>query len=75
MFCFLVANLGGDPNDVNPKCPADLVIDHSVQVDFSKGPGARGKNEALELERNRERFTFLKWGATGMVFLKISYYF
>ena len=51
---------------MNPKCPADLVIDHSVQVDFSKGPGARGKNEALELQRNRERFTFLKWGATGM---------
>jgi len=60
-----VENLGGDPNDVNPKCPADLVIDHSVQVDYSKGPGARGKNEALELERNRERFTFLKWGATA----------
>ena len=58
---------------MNPKCPADLVIDHSVQVDFSKGPGARGKNEALELQRNRERFTFLKWGATGEFF--VSYYF
>ena len=57
---------------MNPKCPADLVIDHSVQVDYSKGPGARGKNEALELERNRERFTFLKWGATGMIFLHVS---
>ena len=60
-----VSRLGGNPDLVNPKCPADLVIDHSVQVDFAKTPEARAKNEALELERNRERFTFLKWGATA----------
>lgn len=60
-----VAGLGGDPDRVNPKCPADLVIDHSVQVDFARSSGARAKNEALELERNKERFTFLKWGASA----------
>ncbi len=60
-----VAKLGGDPNKVNPQCPADLVIDHSVQVDFARSNEARGKNEALEFERNRERFTFLKWGASA----------
>jgi len=60
-----VAKLGGDPNEVNPKCPADLVIDHSVQVDFVRTPEAKAKNEAMEMERNRERFTFLKWGATA----------
>ena len=65
VFFFKVSRLGGDPNKVNPRCPADLVIDHSVQVDFARTSGARGKNEALELERNKERFTFLKWGATA----------
>ena len=60
-----VAKLGGDPNKVNPKCPADLVIDHSVQVDYVRTPEAKAKNEAMEMERNRERFTFLKWGATA----------
>jgi aconitate hydratase len=58
-----VQKMGGDPELVNPQCPSDLVIDHSVQVDFSGNAAARSKNEALEFERNRERFTFLKWGA------------
>lgn len=60
-----VSNLGGNPDKVNPQCPADLVIDHSVQVDFARAADSRAKNEALELERNKERFTFLKWGATA----------
>ncbi|KAK6635510.1 Aconitate hydratase mitochondrial [Polyplax serrata] len=55
--------LGGDPDKINPICPSDLVIDHSVQVDFVKTPDALLKNEELEFERNKERFTFLKWGA------------
>ena len=55
--------LGGNANSINPQCPADLVIDHSVQVDFSGSKEALSKNEALEFERNKERFTFLKWGA------------
>ena len=60
-----VQSLGGDPNSINPQCPADLVIDHSVQVDFSGSGEALSKNEELEFERNKERFTFLKWGASA----------
>lgn len=58
-----VKALGGNPEDINPQCPSDLVIDHSVQVDVSRSAEARSKNEALEFERNKERFMFLKWGA------------
>ncbi|VVC95558.1 unnamed protein product [Leptidea sinapis] len=58
-----VKNLGGDPNKINPICPADLVIDHSVQVDFARSEDALNKNQELEFERNKERFQFLKWGA------------
>lgn len=58
-----VLKLGGDPNRINPVCPSDLVIDHSVQVDFAREPDALVKNQNLEFERNKERFTFLKWGA------------
>eukprot|EP01059_Diplonema_ambulator_P015111 TRINITY_DN26216_c0_g1_i1.p1 TRINITY_DN26216_c0_g1~~TRINITY_DN26216_c0_g1_i1.p1 ORF type:complete len:893 (+),score=372.48 TRINITY_DN26216_c0_g1_i1:42-2720(+) len=54
---------GGDPLKVNPLVPVDLVIDHSVQVDFTRTPDALEKNEAKEFERNKERFTFLKWGS------------
>lgn len=57
-----VLKLGGDPNKINPTCPSDLVIDHSIQVDFS-GANALNKNQDLEFERNKERFRFLKWGA------------
>ncbi|XP_011192810.2 cytoplasmic aconitate hydratase [Zeugodacus cucurbitae] len=58
-----VLKLGGDPEKINPICPADLVIDHSVQVDFTRSTDAVAKNESLEFQRNKERFTFLKWGA------------
>jgi len=58
-----VQSLGGKPDDINPQCPADLVIDHSVQVDVSRVSDAKSKNEELEFQRNRERFQFLKWGA------------
>ncbi|XP_059622968.1 cytoplasmic aconitate hydratase-like [Phlebotomus argentipes] len=58
-----VLRLNGDPNKINPICPSDLVIDHSVQVDFARTPDALAKNQDLEFERNKERFTFLKWGA------------
>lgn len=57
--------LGGDPQKINPLCPVDLVIDHSIQVDFSRNPEALAKNEEREFERNRERFEFLKWGQTA----------
>ncbi|EDV93082.1 cytoplasmic aconitate hydratase [Drosophila grimshawi] len=58
-----VLDLGGNPEKINPIVPADLVIDHSVQVDFARVPDALTKNQNLEFERNKERFTFLKWGA------------
>merc|ERR1711892_1285963 len=58
-----VQALGGDPEVINPLCPTDLVIDHSVQVDVSRDIESSSKNEELEFERNRERFLFLKWGA------------
>lgn len=54
--------LGGDPTKINPLVPAELVIDHSVQVDFAREPDATQKNLDKEMERNSERFQFLKWG-------------
>jgi aconitate hydratase len=54
--------LGGEPGRINPQIPADLVIDHSVQVDRFGGAAAFGENGALEYERNRERYEFLRWG-------------
>ena len=54
--------LGGDPKLINPQVPVDLVIDHSVQVDEYDSPLALASNAALEFERNRERYEFLRWG-------------
>ena len=57
-----VARLGGDPKKINPLVPVDLVIDHSVQVDFFADPDALRRNAELEFQRNRERYEFLRWG-------------
>jgi aconitate hydratase len=57
-----VARLGGNPKKVNPVVPVDLVIDHSVQVDFFATPEALQRNTEMEFRRNRERYEFLKWG-------------
>jgi aconitate hydratase len=57
-----VARLGGDPRRINPLVPVDLVIDHSVQVDFFATPEALRRNAEIEFQRNRERYEFLKWG-------------
>ena len=54
--------LGGDPARINPLLPAELVIDHSVQVDAYGMPDAFRINAELEFERNRERYVFLRWG-------------
>ncbi len=54
--------LGGDPAKINPLVPVDLVIDHSVQVDFFGNPAALERNAEIEFERNRERYEFLRWG-------------
>ena len=58
-----VKRLRSDPKKINPICPSDLVIDHSIQVDFIRSKDALKKNEDIEFERNKERFMFLKWGA------------
>jgi aconitate hydratase len=57
-----MARLGGDPKRINPLVPVDLVIDHSVQVDFFAIPDALVRNAELEFQRNRERYEFLRWG-------------
>ena len=54
--------LGGDPKKINPLIPADLVIDHSVQVDVFGSPAALKANMEYEFQRNRERYEFLRWG-------------
>ncbi len=54
--------LGGDPKRINPLVPVDLVIDHSVQVDRFGSPDALAENMAIEFQRNRERYEFLRWG-------------
>jgi len=60
-----VKRLGGDPGRINPLIPADLVIDHSVQVDRFGSSRSLEENVAIEYERNRERYEFLKWGQSA----------
>src|SRR6185369_1046977 len=55
--------LGGDPSKINPLVPVDLVIDHSVIVNFAGSADAFKKNVEIEYERNKERYEFLRWGA------------
>ncbi len=57
--------LGGDPSLINPLQPVELVIDHSVQVDEFGSPSAFDMNALLEFQRNKERYSFLRWGQTG----------
>ncbi len=65
------AALGGDPSRINPLIPAELVIDHSVQVDFFASRGAFEHNVELEFERNRERYLFLRWGQEALSGFKV----
>ena len=60
-----MADLGGDPSRINPLCPADLVIDHSVQVDHFGSNSALELNAQIEFERNAERYEFLRWGQSA----------
>src|SRR5688500_16392172 len=60
-----MADLGGDPNQINPLIPVELVIDHSVQVDEFRSRLAFSRNVELEFERNLERYAFLRWGQTA----------
>ncbi len=62
-----MVGLGGDPKAVNPQVPVDLVVDHSVQVDYSGlFPDARERNLEMEYKRNMERYKFLKWGQQSL---------
>jgi len=60
-----MVDLGGDPEKINPQSTCNLVIDHSVMIDFSGTPDAMEKNIELEFKRNGERYAFLKWGQTA----------
>jgi aconitate hydratase len=60
-----MAKLGGDPARINPLIPAELVIDHSVMVDHYGSSDALNLNALLEFQRNRERYTFLRWGQSA----------
>lgn len=57
-----VSDLGGDPTVINPQVPAQMVIDHSVQIDVAGVPGAIERNMDIEYKRNSERYQFLRWG-------------
>ena len=63
--------LGGDPKKINPLQPAELVIDHSVQVDEFGTPGAFQVNAEFEFQRNRERYAFLRWGQQAFKNFKV----
>ncbi len=66
-----MAGLGGDPARVNPLVPADLIIDHSVQIDAWGGPGALAFNMEREYERNGERYQLLRWAQTAFRDLRV----
>ncbi len=66
-----VRELGGDPTVINPLAPAELVIDHSVVIDIFGRADALERNTALEYQRNRERYQFLRWGQTAFDNFKV----
>src|SRR5216117_3628008 len=66
-----MAELGGDPGKINPLQPAELVIDHSVQVDEYGTIGAFRFNAQKELERNKERYALLRWGQQALSNFKV----
>ena len=63
--------LGGNPDEINPLSPAELVIDHSVQVDAYGAPDALARNNTIEFARNTERYAFLRWGQTAFHNFKV----
>ena len=67
----VAARLGKDPKIIEPLVPVDLVVDHSVQVDFAGSADAMDKNLDLEFTRNRERYQFLKWGMQAFETFKV----
>jgi len=67
----IVKELGGNPLDINPQVPTELVVDHSIIVESARTPDALRINEELEFERNGERFAFLKWGAQAFENMRV----
>jgi len=66
-----VKKLGGDPNKINPQIPVELIIDHSVQIDAHASKDALNINCNKEYERNRERYSFLRWGQQSFANFKV----
>ncbi|MCX8156927.1 MAG: aconitate hydratase AcnA [Verrucomicrobiae bacterium] len=66
-----MARMGRDPKRIEPLVPVDLVVDHSVQVDFAGTPDAFARNLELEFQRNRERYQLLKWGMQAFKTFKV----
>ena len=66
-----MARLGGDPEKIEPRIPCELVVDHSIQVDFFASDYALRRNMELEFQRNRERYEFLKWGQNAFKKFKV----
>ncbi len=66
-----MARLGRDPKRIEPLVPVDLVVDHSVQVDYAGRADSMGRNLELEFQRNRERYEFLKWGMQAFDTFKV----
>ncbi|HEY0119938.1 MAG TPA: aconitate hydratase AcnA, partial [Cellulomonas sp.] len=66
-----IAELGGDPKRINPLAPAELVIDHSVQIDVAGRADAFARNVDFEYRRNHERYQFLRWGQTAFDDFKV----
>jgi aconitate hydratase len=66
-----MSDLGGNPSKINPLIPCDLVIDHSVQVDYFGKASALALNETIEFQRNSERYQFLKWGQAAFRNLRV----
>jgi aconitate hydratase len=66
-----MVKLGGNPDEINPLSPAELVIDHSVQVDAFGSRDSLQTNTAIEFERNSERYAFLRWGQTAFQNFKV----
>lgn len=66
-----MAKLGGDPQKINPLSPVDLVIDHSVMVDVFGKPDAMTINTSLEFDRNKERYSFLRWGQKSLANFRV----
>ena len=65
------AKMGKDPKIIEPLVPVNLVVDHSVQVDYSNRPDALKLNMELEFERNNERYRFMKWGMQAFETFKV----